>query len=232
MLCGIVSTKMQFDQFAQSYKHVLDQSIAASGEDSTYFAEYKARYLARILGADFPGKILDFGCGVGLLSRFIKKHLPKSRLDGFDVSRESIARIDHSLTGAGVFTSDPDHLACDYDLIVVANVLHHVIPEQRESTIKELANRLAPHGKLAIIEHNPANPMTRRTVDRCPFDEDAILLPSTEAQSLVQAAGLSVLRRDYIVFMPRPLARLRPLEPWLAWLPLGAQYAVLGEKHA
>ena len=222
---------MQFDQFAGNYKHVLDQSIAVSGEDSSYFAEYKARYLARILGAEFSGKILDFGCGVGLLSRFIKKHLPKSRLDGFDVSRESIARIDHSLTGQGVFTSDSDHLARDYDLIVVANVMHHVAPEQREATLKELANRLAANGKLALIEHNPANPLTRRTVDRCPFDEDAILLRSAEAKSLIQSAGLTLLRRDYIVFMPRPLARLRPLEPWLSWLPLGAQYAVLGEKH-
>jgi 2-polyprenyl-3-methyl-5-hydroxy-6-metoxy-1,4-benzoquinol methylase len=222
---------MQFDQFAGNYKHVLDQSIAVSGEDSSYFAEYKARYLARILGADFSGKILDFGCGVGLLSGFIKKHLPKSRLDGFDVSRESIARIDHSLTGQGVFTSDSDHLARDYDLIVVANVLHHVMPDERKATVNELAGRLAANGKLAIIEHNPANPLTRRTVDRCPFDEDAILLRSAEAQSLIQAAGLRLLRRDYIVFMPRPLARLRPLEPWLAWLPLGAQYAVLGEKH-
>jgi len=222
---------MQFDQFAGNYKHVLDQSIAISGEDSTYFAEYKARYLARILGAEFSGKILDFGCGVGLLSAFVKKHLPKSRLDGFDVSRESIARIDHSLTGQGVFTSDPDHLARDYDFIVVANVLHHVVPKERQATVNELAARLAAHGKLSIIEHNPANPITRRAVDRCPFDEDAILLRSTEAQSLMQSAGLTLLRRDYIVFMPRPLARLRPLEPWLSWIPLGAQYAVLGEKH-
>jgi hypothetical protein len=53
-----------------------------------------------------------------------------------------------------------------------------------------------------------------------------------EAESLVRNANLDVQRRDYIVFMPHALARLRPLEPWLAWLPLGAQYAVLGEKHA
>lgn len=222
---------MQFDQFAGNYKHVLDQSIAVSGEDSSYFAEYKARYLARIFGVGFSGKILDFGCGVGLLSGFIKKHLPKSRLDGFDVSRESIARVDHSLTGQGVFTSDLAPLAVNYDLIVAANVMHHVIPREREATVKDLANRLNAGGKLAVIEHNPANPLTRRAVDRCPFDEDAILLPSLEAQSLVESAGLTLLRRDFIVFMPRMLSRLRPLEPFLAWLPLGAQYAVLGEKH-
>lgn len=223
---------MQFDQFAGDYKQVLDQSIAASGEDSSYFAEYKALYLARILGATFSGKILDFGCGVGLLSGFLKKHLPASRLDGFDVSRESIARIDHALSGQGVFTSAEDQLARDYDLIVVANVMHHVVLQQRSQTVGGLANRLAPRGKLAIVEHNPANPLTRRTVDRCPFDKDAVLLRPSESESLIQHAGLKLLRRDYIVFMPHTLSRLRPLEPWLAWLPIGAQYAVLGEKHA
>lgn len=223
---------MQFDQFAGNYKSVLDQSIAASGEDSTYFAEYKAVYLARVLGAGFAGKVLDFGCGVGLLSGFLRKHLPAARLDGFDVSRESIARMDHQLVGPGVFTSEPDRLGGDYDLIVMANVMHHVLPRQRMVTITELTNRLAPHGKLAIIEHNPANPLTRRTVDRCPFDKDAVLLPAAETQSLLEAAGLKGVRRDYIVFMPHMFSLLRPLEPWLAWLPWGAQYAVVGEKHA
>lgn len=228
----MASTTMQFDQFAGDYKQVLDQSIAASGEDSSYFAEYKALYLARIVGLNFSGKILDFGCGVGLLSRFLKKHLPGSRLDGFDVSRDCIARIDPALTAQGVFTAEEDQLARNYDLIVTANVMHHVVPAQRNQTVQALAGRLAPNGKLAIIEHNPANPLTRRTVERCPFDEDAILLTPAESESLVNRAGLKRLRRDYIVFMPHIFSALRPLEPWLAWLPLGAQYAVIGEKHA
>jgi SAM-dependent methyltransferase len=223
---------MQFDQFAGNYKRILDHSIAVSGEDSSYFAEYKAVYLTRVAGANFAGKVLDFGCGVGLLSSFLKKHLSSARLDGFDVSRESISRIDPVLAATGVFTSEEDHLARNYDLIVTANVMHHVIPQQRSKTVADLADRLAPGGRLAIIEHNPANPLTRRAVDRCPFDEDAVLLRPAETESLVRNAGLNIVRRDYIVFMPRLFSWLRPLEPWLAWLPAGAQYAVLGQKHA
>lgn len=223
---------MQFDQFAGDYKQVLDQSIAVSGEDSSYFAEYKAQYLARILGSTFAGKVLDFGCGVGLLSSFLKKHLPSARLDGFDVSNESLARVEQALSTAGVFTSDEHLLACDYDVIVTANVMHHVIPGDRSRMVTNLVNRLATHGKLTIIEHNPSNPLTRRAVDRCPFDEDAVLLPPKETESLLRTAGLKLARKDYIVFMPHFLSWLRPLEPSLAWLPLGAQYAIMGEKHA
>jgi hypothetical protein len=39
------------------------------------------------------------------------------------------------------------------------------------------------------------------------------------------------VRRDYILFLPHVLAWLRPVEPWLAWLPMGAQYLMMAEKH-
>jgi SAM-dependent methyltransferase len=223
---------MHFDQFAGNYKQVLDRSLSASGEDSAYFAKYKARYLARVLRENPPAKVMDFGCGVGLLSGFLQKHLGPIWLDGFDVSPASIHQVPPNLTESGAFTSDPQQLSRDYDLIVIANVLHHVPPEERAHTIAELAARLRPTGKIAIFEHNPANPVTRRTVERCPFDQDAILLRPAEAASLLSNAGLRISRRDYIVFMPRVLSLMRPVEPWLNWLPLGAQFAIIGEKHA
>ena len=115
---------MHFDQFAADYKQVLDKNVALSGEDSEYFAEYKARYLARRLSPDFTGKILDFGCGVGLLSRSLKKNMPAAKLDGYDISCASLSCIERELTSEGTFTNDLLQLGEDYDLIVIANVLH------------------------------------------------------------------------------------------------------------
>jgi 2-polyprenyl-3-methyl-5-hydroxy-6-metoxy-1,4-benzoquinol methylase len=222
---------MHFDQFAGDYKQVLDSNIAVTGEDSSYFAEYKAKYLARMAGADFRGRLLDFGCGVGLLSGFLKKHLPRATVDGFDVSRESLSRVDPALLAQGRFTPEIGELASGYNLIVTANVMHHIPLAERAETMRTLSEFLAPEGQLAIFEHNPANPVTRWAVDRCPFDEDAVLLPAAETVARFKAAGLEVVRRDYIVFMPHMLAWLRPLEPALAWLPLGAQYVVVGGKR-
>ncbi len=226
-----MNAPMQFDQFAGNYKQLLDENVSVSGENSAYFAEYKARYLARFLSRDFSGKVLDFGCGIGLLSGFLRKHLPTARLEGYDVSRDSIGKIDPVLAAQGKFTWEADRLARDYKLIVIANVMHHVPREKRQDTVQQLAGRLAASGRLAIFEHNPANPVTRWVVERCPFDEDAVLLPPPEASFYLASAKLRLVRRDYIVFMPRFLAWLRPLEPWIAWLPLGAQYVVIGEKH-
>jgi SAM-dependent methyltransferase len=220
----------EFDRFADDYQAILNQSVAASGEDSAYFAEYKAGYLRRLLAAGRVETVLDFGCGVGLLSGVMQQRMPGARVDGFDVSRDSIARVPAALTARGTFTSDSAALAREYDLIVAANVFHHIRPAERQATVRELAGRLAPGGTLVIFEHNPANPVTRWVVERCPFDHDAILLPPSETRGYATAAGLRGPRCDYIVFMPRTLAWLRPLEPWLAWLPAGAQYAMSARK--
>ena len=202
------------------------------GEGSADFAEYKALYLQRLLSPSFSGRALEFGCGVGLTSTFIKKLLPAIQLDGFDISCDSLGKVNQALLNQGVFTSQFDELARDYRLIVVANVLHHVPPEGRRTVMRNLANRMSEGGLLAIFEHNPANPVTRWVVDHCPFDNDAVLLPPRETKSYCVDAGLRLVRRDFIVFMPRFIAGLRHLEPLLAKLPLGAQYVVLAEKHA
>lgn len=219
-----------FDEFADSYQALLDKSIAITGESGDYFAAIKARYAASVLGAEFAGSLLDFGCGIGLLSRALAKQFPTAQRDGFDLSRQSIAAIDPALARSGLFTSDEHDLRAEYDAIIVANVMHHVPVAERRTVVQSLANRLSPAGRLFIFEHNPANPLTRRAVDRCEFDADAVLLPSREARGYFAPAGMTVVQRDYIVFFPRGLKALRWLEPRLTWCPLGAQYVVVGKR--
>src|SRR6266568_763279 len=219
-----------FDKFAPSYQTLLDSSIAITGESGEYFAGVKARYAASVLGADFSGSLLDFGCGIGLLSRALANQFPVAHRDGFDLSSESIAAIDPELARGGRFTSDENDLRAEYDAIVVANVMHHVPKAERPAVVDSLAKRLSPNGRLFIFEHNPANPLTRRAVDRCEFDADAVLLPPRETLGYVSHAGMQVTQRHYIVFFPRLLNALRPLESYLTWCPLGAQYVVVGTR--
>jgi len=63
-------------------------------------------------------------------------------------------------------------------------------------------------------------------VERCPFDAERHITVAAETTGYLGRAKLRLMRRDYIVFMPRFLAFLRPLEPRLTWLPMGAQYVV------
>jgi 2-polyprenyl-3-methyl-5-hydroxy-6-metoxy-1,4-benzoquinol methylase len=221
-----------FDQFADTYQRVHTENVRVTGEPSEYFAQYKARYIARQMGARFSGSILDYGCGMGLVSSRLKQTLPLAVVDGYDLSVASIARVDPFIRSQGTFTSDWSEVGLQYELIVVANVMHHVPSADRVDLISRLRDRLSPRGKLIVVEHNPLNPLTRKAVATCPFDDDAILLPAAEAAACISRSGLKVLRRDYVVFFPRLLAWFRPLEPFLSWCPAGAQYALVAERGA
>ena len=220
-----------FDQYAGTYDRLLDQSLALSGETSQYFAEYKARYIAAAMAPSRSQKILDFGCGVGLLSAALKTARPDVTLHGYDVSSESLAKIDSALLQSGRFTAELTCLDSDYDAIVMASVLHHVPINQRTDIMVELANRLAGDGKLIVFEHNPLNPVTRWVVRQCPFDHDAILLMPGEVITRLRDAGLRDNKCDYIVFFPKFFSSCRPLERFLGWCPLGAQYVITAAKN-
>jgi 2-polyprenyl-3-methyl-5-hydroxy-6-metoxy-1,4-benzoquinol methylase len=218
----------EFDQFSESYRSLLNQSIRLTGETGEYFAAYKAWFVAAKVAPKPNCKILDYGCGIGLVCCQMKQQLPQARIDGYDVSDASLGQIDPALRAQGTFTSEMRDLGRDYDVAILANVLHHVRPEDRQDTISQVAGLLGVDGRLVIFEHNPANPLTRRAVANCPFDEDAILLPPRETLGYFSSGKFHKVRLEYIVFFPRALKWFRALEPFLGWCPLGAQYAVVG----
>ncbi len=221
----------QFDSVAEGYRQLVDENVQITGENSEYFADYKAKYLARVLSTvRANGRILDYGCGVGILARYLRRRVPKMQVDGFDVSANSLERIDPELRSQGVFTSDLAELGTNYEVVVLANVLHHIAPEERRSVVAEAASRLSPGGRIMIFEHNPLNPVTRWAVSHCPFDEGVVLLHSSEVRSLCLQALGSRPKTDYIVFFPRWLSWLRRFEPVLKWCPAGAQHATTANK--
>lgn len=223
----------QFDRYAQSYRDLHKESIRASGEEPDYFAAYKVAYMAAQLGKESteqPRDILDFGCGIGNSIPHLANAFPSARLHGLDVSGESVemARASNPLASFGMIEEGlplPDH---SIDVAMAACVYHHIPPAERAHWTRELHRVLKPGGRMFIFEHNPLNPITQKVVRDCPFDDDAILLPRRESVSLLTHAGFSGLKVDYIVFFPKLLSLLRPVEKYLAHLPLGAQYVAQG----
>ncbi|MFO0678997.1 MAG: class I SAM-dependent methyltransferase [Polyangiaceae bacterium] len=218
----------EFDRHARTYDDDHRASIRASGEDPDYFAAYKRDVLVRLLGSSFTSPVLDFGCGIGNLLVHLHESFPD--VHGYDPSSMSVARAKERVPSASL-TSDLDALPKGkFGAIVVANVLHHVKPDERASLVARMTSLLAEGGRLVVFEHNPWNPLTRRAVATCKFDEDAILLWPWETKRLLRDAGLEGTSLDYIVFFPKFLAGLRPMEPNLAWLPIGAQVCAWGAK--
>jgi 2-polyprenyl-3-methyl-5-hydroxy-6-metoxy-1,4-benzoquinol methylase len=220
----------EFDQFSENYRELHDRNISITGEKSEYFAAYKARFVAARVASKSDCRILDYGCGIGQVCSQLKHFISNARIDGYDISRESLDQIESDLRAQGTFTCETSELGRDYDVVIVANVLHHVKPKERQATVSRLVELLGATGTLMIFEHNPANPLTRRAVASCPFDVDAILLAPRETLGYVSQTRLRDIRKEYIVFFPHALRWFRPLEKSLAWCPLGAQYVISGSK--
>ena len=223
-----------FDRYASSYGELHRDSVRLSGEEPDYFAAYKVDYMADLLGPDLARqslRILDFGCGVGASVPHLSAAFPNAQVHGVDVSGASIALATTSHPEAVFAVLDADRLPLpddSIDIAMAACVYHHIAPAERERWTQELRRVLRPGGHCFIFEHNPLNPLTRRVVASCPFDDDAILLPRKESLGLLQRSGFSQRRANYIVFFPKPFAFLRPVEKLLSKLPLGAQYAAHG----
>ena len=120
--------------------------------------------------------------------------------------------------------------SASFDLAFAICVVHHVDPAAWDGFLGEMWRVTRAGGLAVVIEHNPANPLTRRSVNRCPFDEDAVLVgPRRLAQGLRRAGARSV-RHRYILFAPFGGDRARMAEGLLGWLPAGAQHIVWAQR--
>jgi len=226
----VSSESERFDRYARTYGDAVNASIAITGDSVDEFARIKAELVARALSGAEDLRILDFGCGTGLSTRALSAALPRHReLVGVDPSVESIAVARQhgdeiryeAMDGRALPFGDGS-----FDVVFTACVFHHIDRQEHAHWLAELRRVLVPNGSLFLFEHNPLNPLTRRAVRACPFDDGVVLLSSAYARRIARDAGFSVSRATYYYFFPRVLAPLRATEQALSWCPLGAQYFI------
>jgi cyclopropane fatty-acyl-phospholipid synthase-like methyltransferase len=218
-------SKPEFDQYAEQYDEILASSVP-EGLNESYFAEYKIALVASHLKSEKVEHILDFGCGAGRSLSYITNYFASAELWGYDLSSKSL-EVAAQRTPAAQLSSDWNALPSRYfDLIVAANVFHHIPLKKRVAALEKCYDALNQNGQLFLFEHNPYNPATRWIFEKCPFDVNAEMLSLKETMRLAQQTQFHIVQFGYTLFFPRPLAFLRKLEPLLEWLPLGAQYYV------
>lgn len=228
--------KAEFDRFADAYDDQHRENVAVTGEGPEYFAEYKIRQLRAIVEREQIGvsRICDFGSGIGNSIPYFRKYFPDAALTSSDVSERSLTlgRQRYPGNGNSVLIEDGriPRENDTFDVAFSACVFHHIPHEEHVTWLKELHRIVRPGGLIAIFEHNPLNPLTVHAVNTCPFDENARLIFARSLAKRLSAAGWASPRIQYNLFFPRGLARLRPLEASLGWLPFGAQYVAFARK--
>lgn len=227
-----------FDRYGSEYRDVVQQSIDFAGVQYDFFVKAKARMIKQAAAAKWPEggmalAYLDVGCGIGSLHQHLEGAF--SRICGVDVSEKSL-EVARERNRTFEYRIMQDHTLPypneTFDLVTAINVLHHVGPAEWDAFILELKRVVRPGGLVCLIEHNPANPLTRLAVYRCPFDKDAHLLSAAKSRRLLEAAGLSNVSSTHFLLTPSSAAPALTIERWLSWMPLGAQYIAVGERSA
>lgn len=227
--------QQEFDQYAEDYDAALAQGLSVSGEDKNYFAEGRTRWLAACLRQiqERPTSVLDFGCGTGSAVGFLFDVIGAQSVLGVDTSPKSleVARRTYDSDRTQFLLLGEYRPSEQLDLAFSNGVFHHIPLAERDEAVNYVYRSLRPGGLFALWENNPWNPGTRYVMSRCPFDNDAITLTSSETRGLLRTGGFEVLRTDFLFIFPRMLRSFRGIESLVSRLPLGAQYQVLCIKR-
>lgn len=89
-------------------------------------------------------RVLDLGCGNGVLSELVLKKLPHAFIVGFDLTENMLGAFEKKLSDysgrfalrQGDFRTDP--IGENYDIVIAGLSLHHLTWEEREKFYKTL----------------------------------------------------------------------------------------------
>ncbi len=225
-----------FDTYAGDYTESVERSVGFTGRRIEFFHQRKVDVLRRIgtrhLDSMATASVLDVGCGAGVTGAMLKPHV--GSVHGVDVSPLMVEQARQRDPGCSYEFFDGSRLPFaegSFDLVVTICVLHHVPPDRWSSFTAELVRATRPGGLVVIIEHNRLNPLTRRAVNACEFDHDAVLVPQARARRLLHAAGAGPAEIHNFLFSPLGGLPGSALDRMLSSVPLGGQYAAAARRH-
>lgn len=119
-------------------------------------------------------QILDIGCGTGTLVTMIKRRFPAAEVVGLDPDPKALtrgvkkaARARLSIQFDKGFSDDLPYADASFDRVFSSFMFHHLRPEDKEKTLREVRRVLRPGGSLHLLdfaEHDPlrGNWLSRR----------------------------------------------------------------------
>ncbi len=115
-----------------------------------------------------PGhRILDLGCGTGTLAIKVKRRQPDAEVVGLDADPEMLGRARAKAVEAGVelqldegFSTELPYEDGSFDRVLSTLFFHHLDPEPKRQTAREIARVLRKGGELHVADWGePADPV-------------------------------------------------------------------------
>jgi len=143
-------TALRFGWLTRFY----DPVVAATTREKAF----KRRLLEQVeLGA--AHRALDLGCGTGTLAIWAKKICPQARVTGLDGDPQILSRAREKASRAGVEIQLDRGLSyslpyddASFDRVISSLFFHHLLPADKERTLREVVRVLRPGGQLHVAD--------------------------------------------------------------------------------
>lgn len=158
-------------------------------------------------------KVLDIGCGSGLLGKAIKGANANAVVYGIDYSEAAGGNATKVLDRYDTVDLDDEELPAygrDFDLIILADVLEHL--KRPDQLLTKLHKVLAPQGSVLISVPNVAHFRVRKTLlaGRFRYTDTGILdrthlrfFTRETLYQMVSSCGYNVLGEKHIAELPQ-----------------------------
>lgn len=144
-------------------------------------------------------RLLDAGCGTGMMALRIAARFPGCTVHGIDVSPKmlEVARLDAEKQGLDVdfqigSITDLPHIDDAFDVVITNIMYHHLDLTEKRQAVSEIARVLRPGGRYVSAEFGPR---AHNALQRHLAKGEYTLYPSHLAQ-----AGLDVVRVELGAF--------------------------------
>ena len=238
----VVEQKQNFDKESEVYTEMLENGIKNTGFSFDYIQEYKVLDLKeevkKYTNPENELKILDFGCGIGLVTQYLRKHFPNSTLYACDYSKKSIEKCmerNKNIQNLHIMPTNGSDIpfAEKFDIIFIANVVRHISRPNQKIIFDNLYNSLAENGRIMMYEFNPLNPVSLYFYykeDRQYDPENVRIMSAGYSRKLFKSANFKDIKTKYRFFVPSSLKKLLWIEKYLKKCPIGANYYLIAKK--
>ncbi len=106
--------------------------------------------------------VLDFGCGTGLLCKYIFDNFSHAKVEGIDISNRMIEKAKSNCPGCSFYSGDISSIdSGDYDMIISKDVFNHI--EDISKTVLKLDSLLRSSGKF-VFANRERNPQIKKEI--------------------------------------------------------------------
>lgn len=116
-------------------------------------------------------RVLDIGCGTGSLAVLIKQSHPQVEVVGLDPDPKALAIATGKSDRAGLaiqfeqgFSDRLGYADASFDRVFSSLMFHHLKPDEKSATLREVRRVLKPGGSLHLLDFVPARSFFARTV--------------------------------------------------------------------